>query len=236
VRGEIDRDIVFNGMAELRIPHHGDPDEPVFDVIDSLRHTLDGDDRAVAREVLIEARMEGQATIGEVLDRIESMEPSDRRALVERARERAGLESLWALEWEDDRRRRQAAAPPQRDAAGLAFQLCAAPDCSVEPLSDVTGAPMKVAAKRWWCPEHEHLAAPGDLNPWTSPLRMTARGIVDIEEEAAEAKRIETELESRRVRREQLQAERRAEAAERREYLRAREEQTRRETPPGMPV
>ena len=125
------------------------PDESIFDVIDDLSSTLDGEDRLVTREVLIEARMDGQETIGEVLQNLENMAKEERRDLVDRARGRIGLPSVGSVQWEQARLKRTAKAPPQRDEAGLAFQTCAAPDCLAEPISEVTGAPKKVAAKRW---------------------------------------------------------------------------------------
>jgi transcriptional regulator with XRE-family HTH domain len=40
-------------MAELHIPNRG-PDQPILEALDDLRHTLDGEDRAVTHQLLKE--------------------------------------------------------------------------------------------------------------------------------------------------------------------------------------
>jgi hypothetical protein len=51
---------------EIRIPYRS-RDEQILETLNDLRHALDGDDRAVARELLTEAMLrQGKETIGEV--------------------------------------------------------------------------------------------------------------------------------------------------------------------------
>jgi hypothetical protein len=202
-----------------------------------VRHTLEGEDRAVTHALLKEQLLaEDRETIGEVIAGLESMERSERRELVERARERAGLRSLSSIEFDQAQRQRDATAPPRRDADGGALQICHEPNCRAFPV-DRVGAHAPHPARKWWCDEHRHLAADGDMEPWRSSLRWTptTRGVIDVEELKADRERERAELERRRVRREANQAERREEAERLARYEKAAEEQRRRETPAGLP-
>jgi hypothetical protein len=223
-------------MAEFRLPHRS-PDQPILDAISSDLDVLEGEERIVAREVLKEALLsEGRETVGELLDDLEAASREERRERVERARSRAGLPSLSSIEFDEAQRQRDAAAPPLRGADGGALQICHEPSCRAFPV-DRVGAHAPHPARKWWCDQHRHLAADGDMEPWRSSLRWTPgpRGVIDVEEDAQEAARWEAELERRRQRREANEAERRAEAEVLAEYERAAEEQRRRETPAGLP-
>jgi hypothetical protein len=223
-------------MAELKLPYR-DRGQDLLSAIDDARE-LDGEDREIACRLMTDAVLhEGKQTVGELLGDLERATREERRELVDRARSQAGLPSLASVEFEAEQRRREAAAGPQRDTEGKTHQGCHADGCSVLPISRTTGAPVAVRARRWYCPQHEHLAAPGDMDDWTSPLVMTAgtKGVVDVEELKADREREQRELERRRVSREATQAERREEAAALARYEKAAEEQRRRESPAGLP-
>jgi hypothetical protein len=69
-------------MAEVHIPNRG-PDQPILEALDDVRHTLEGEDRAVTHALLKEQLLaEDRETIGEVIAGLESMERSERRELV----------------------------------------------------------------------------------------------------------------------------------------------------------
>jgi hypothetical protein len=200
-------------------------------VIGSLRRVLsDREERRVVSRVLIDRMLAGDERIGDALDHLERMSRPARRELVDGVCEDLGYETISRREFDAELRRRQANAPPRRDGDGRSLQICHEPGCSVQPLGP-TGAPVPVVAKRWWCEQHRHLAALGDLEPWQSGLRWTpgARGVIDLEEQAAEAQRIEAELARRAARRAEEQARRRIEDQEARAVERAREEQLKRE-------
>jgi hypothetical protein len=96
------------------------------------------------------------------------------------------------------------------------------------------GAAVPVDVKRWWCPAHRHLAAPGDMEP--RPSRIQMRGLALVEVDPAEALRDAAEAESRRHQHEDRLAGRQAEAEAEasREHERARHEQYIRELPPHL--
>lgn len=73
----------------LRIPHRSRGDS-LADIADAAR-TLEGDDRATARALVVEAAIEGIETAGGLLDHVEQLDPDQRRGLLDRARTRAGL-------------------------------------------------------------------------------------------------------------------------------------------------
>jgi hypothetical protein len=96
------------------------------------------------------------------------------------------------------------------------------------------GAPAQVDVRRWWCREHRHLAAPGDMEPRPSRLRYSPGGAiieVDPDEEAREAARAE----SRRHQLEQQHAIRAVEAETERRNKEARDAAAARELPAGFP-
>ncbi len=75
------------------------------------------------------------------------------------------------------------------------------------PIDPASGAPVPLPERRWFCEVHRDQAEPGDLDPWRpSRLVMTPTGIRDLDADAAEAERMERELESRHLAREREQA------------------------------
>ena len=105
--------------------------------------------------------------------------------------------------------------------------MCAA--CGRQPINEV-GVPVEVDCKRYWCSEHEHLAAPGDLAPRETEWRYSESGAI-IEHNPAEVAREEAQAESRRRRHEQRLAEREFEAERMRREKEARDAAFRAELP-----
>jgi hypothetical protein len=222
-------------MSELKLPFR-DRAQDLLSAIDDTRE-LDGADGQVARRLMTDALLhESKQTVGELLGDLERATREERRERVEAARARAGLRSLSSIEFEAEQRRREAAAPPQRDGSGRALQVCHAADCKAQAVDPTTGAPMPVPERRWFCETHRDQASAHDLEHWRSDLRWSpTRGVVDLKELEADRAREAAELESRRVRREANQAERKEEAAALARYEKAAAEQRRRETPAGLP-
>jgi hypothetical protein len=157
---------------KLAIPYR-DRGEPLdAQALDELPRALAGEDRDVARHVLLAARLAGAETLGDALDKLETASPAERRRTLDRAREAVGLESTTAIEkrralieatrWPPDP---PSPSGPHRDEHGRAVLLCSAAGC--ENLSrDSRGYPAEVNVRRFWCPDHEHLAEPGDSEPY----------------------------------------------------------------------
>lgn len=207
---------------EIRFAYQG-RDQPLADALADQR-ALPVDERPVARALLLELATErGIDTAGDALDLLERATPGQRRRLLDAARQAAGLETTGSIDAEQahQARVRGLRGLPERDELGRAWQVCAALGCTATP-QGATGAPLPVAARRWWCGEHEHLAGEHDLEPWTPRIRYSASGAIefagDVEAEAArDAERERSrraELDSRRAEREveaeQLRAHERA--------------------------
>jgi HNH endonuclease len=76
---------------QIRIPFR-DRDEPLdADALTDLPAALEGEDRDVTRELMVQARLEGARTVGDVLDRVEAVGPRGRRQLLDEARTALGL-------------------------------------------------------------------------------------------------------------------------------------------------
>jgi hypothetical protein len=88
--------------------------------------------------------------------------------------------------------------------------------------------------RRWWCDQHRHLAADGDLAPWRPRIRYSRTGSIEFPDEIeAEGERQRLAAESRQRQREQREAERAVEAAAHERAERARREAFRRESVTG---
>jgi hypothetical protein len=222
----------------IRVPFR-DRGDTLADVADHARALPAGEDRAVVRGLVLNGATAGLATAGDLLDRIEAATPAERRVMLDGARARAGLPSLAEI---DAQRARHVRAPmipdsPPRDAAGCAIQVCPGEGCGRYPLSPVSGATVPVAARKWWCPEHEHLAGPGDLEPWTAPLVAfgPGGGLVFPDELQREAETAEREVERRAAELEQRRAQRLVEWSAMQAEREARAEEFRKATFPGAP-
>lgn len=182
---------------EIRIPFRS-RDDSLADVANAARALPAGEDRAVVRGLVLEAAESGMSTAGHVLDALEGMAPDARRRLLDRARERADVPTTAEVA---EARARKVRAPmicdDARDEVGRALQVCAQSDCRTFPIDPVTGAHAPHAAKRWWCSAHEHLAAPGDLEPWTARIALAPNGLVFLDEQERDAEIAEREAERR---------------------------------------
>jgi hypothetical protein len=222
----------------IRVPFRGRSDS-LADVADAARALPAGEDRAVVRGLVLEAAESGMASAGDMLDALERMAPDGRRRLLDRARERADVPTTTEAAQAAARKVRAPMIPdsPPRDATGCAIQVCPATGCGRYPLSPLSGATAPVAARRWWCPEHEHLAGPGDLDPWTAPLVAfgPGGGLVFPNELTREAEIAEREAGRRAAELEQRRAQRLVEWQALEGERAAQADQFRRATLPGAP-
>lgn len=176
---------------QIQIPYR-DRSDPLS-AVGELANTLEADeDCAAARQLVIHGVMAGLPTAGELVDRVEALDTSDRRLLLDAARALAGLESTGTVE---GRRNFEAATTAAQitAAAESPWQTCPAEGCNAIP-TNAAGTPAPVDVKRWWCPAHRDQAADGDMQPRPSRLRYSESGAIieyDPVEEAREAAREE---------------------------------------------
>jgi hypothetical protein len=187
---------------ELRIPYV-DRNDHLSTVADLARSTLSTDeDRQVCRQLVLDGVANGVTTVGQLLDRVAALEPSGRRALLDRTRARAGLPPL------SEARKTEVppvAEEPERDALGYAFQPCAV--CGVQPLSPATGAPLRTRERRWHCGKHRDQAGPRDMEPWTNGVRFAPGGALEFADDVeAEALAQRREADRHRLQHEQRRA------------------------------
>ena len=77
-------------MTEIRIPHRHRSD-PVSSVGELARHLESPDEERILRQLVLDAAGAGLSTVGALLDQIDRLAPTERRALLDRARASAGL-------------------------------------------------------------------------------------------------------------------------------------------------
>jgi len=191
------------------------------------------EDCAVARQLVISGLMAGLSTAGQLIDRVEALDKTGRRELLDAARRLAGLESIEVVE---GRRRFEAfnASAQLVAAAESPWQVCAADGCNTIPVNH-SGAPVPVDVKRWWCAAHRDQAAEGDMQPRPPRLRYSPSGAIiefDPDEDAREARAEE----SRRRLREDRLAERAVQAEELAGLEQAQRERLTRELHQGFPA
>jgi hypothetical protein len=210
----------------IRVPHR-DSAEPLSVTAANAR-VLEGDERAIAREIALHARLElGLHTAGELLDHVGALEPHERRQLLDKARAAAGLEPIADVEGRE--RVEVATAAARRSmSGGGGFPTCADPECNAAPVRH--GIFYNPAVRRWWCPNHIDQAEPGDLEPRGSGLRLSPAGVPVDDDPAADAADREREA-SRRAQLEHELEIRAVEAAEAAASKRVRDEASRRELP-----
>ena len=75
---------------QLRIPHYGNPDDPVSE-IGSAARGFPEDERAVVQALTLTAIEAGYETVGEFFDRLEEIGPASCRKLFDLARQEVGL-------------------------------------------------------------------------------------------------------------------------------------------------
>jgi hypothetical protein len=208
----------------IQVPyrHRG---ESLIDVAGHARVLGQGDDRAaVARQIAIQALMDGTATTaGELLDHLEGLEPGDRRRLLDRARADLGLEPSAEI----DARTRGI----QRVVVESGLQSCHAPGCSAIPLTE-TRAWRTVNCRAWYCDEHRagHEDDMRDLGPG---LRYSEFGVLvpDIPDEAEREAAITA---SRQAQQQARDADRAVDAAQLRASDQARDQALQAELPPHL--
>jgi hypothetical protein len=185
-------------------------------------------------------------TYGDALDLVEAASPAQRRALLDRARDRRGLPSTFRQEQADEFARananRGAGAGPPRDSQGRVELRCASPGCrafeanrEVPAVAGEVGFPARAAVKAWYCPQHRE-GREDHMAPYEGPtIGVSMSGAIRFPaEDEVERQRAETAAESRRRRYEVRAAERRREAEQAAEVQRHRDERMRAEMPKGL--
>jgi hypothetical protein len=191
----------------------GDRDDRI-DLADAydVSRELQGDDAKVSRALVLLAVTDSACrTYGDLRDRIESASPEERRSMLDAARQSAGLPTTSKVEaMEAFEAANASAAPSQmRDSQGRSQALCGHPGCRNFEPGELPGSIAWVDVKRWWCDQHRHLAADGDLEPWRPRARYSRTGTIEFPDEIeAEAERQRVAAESRQRQRAQREAER----------------------------
>jgi hypothetical protein len=142
----------------IAVPHRA-RDESLVAAAGHARH-LPEPDRDTARELVLAAHQRGLRSVGELLESLETLDPVARRALLEEARAAAGQPPTAEV----DARAQVQAASRMRAGAGE-LVACAIEGCQNFPIRAETGAIYIPNVKAWHCPAHEHLAAPGVMEP-----------------------------------------------------------------------
>jgi hypothetical protein len=201
---------------EIRLPI-GNANQPLTPgAIHGLASHLDGEERAIARTVLVDALTRGIPTVGEALGEVEGMTQAERHELLNEARESAGLASTERIDAErqiaDFERVSAAAGRVERSEGGFGFLSCSHPGCVVHP-QDEHGSWLQVSVRKWWCALHASESQPGDDEQWRPPLALDpSGGLVDLEEQEFERARAEHLERQAKVRRIVREAEREADA------------------------
>lgn len=218
----------------LQIPHR-DRGESLIDVASHCRR-LDGDDRAVARTIVLDAAVDGLRTAGDLLDRLEGMTAGERRDLLDRARVESGLPPTADVEAVE----RSAVASKAGSVIAARYgglTLChgktsAGLRCNAIPMTDY-GVPRQVQVVAWHCAEHIGQARPGDMDPPPCPWRVAQGGAI-IPNDPTDDARADAQAESSSRQHAAVLADREHEATEARATDDARLEQLRRELPPHL--
>jgi hypothetical protein len=110
----------------IQIPYR-DRSDPLSTVADAARSLPADQDRAVARQLVLDGARDGLVTAGDLLDRLDAMSPEERRALLDQTRSEVGLPTASAIDASrryDEQSRvlsiASASAPPLRLAVGPA--------------------------------------------------------------------------------------------------------------------
>jgi hypothetical protein len=206
----------------ISIPHRS-ADESLVDVAAHAR-TL-GQDGPVIRELVISARLDGVATTaGQLIEHLEGLEPHERRAMLNAARKTLGLPTVEEIEAAQQPKPLQV----RTTGAGGSFPTCPAKGCGVSPTRH--GIFWSPDCRKWWCPAHEHLAEPGDLEPRGSGIKLSPVGVPVDDDPAVDARDRAREA-SRRAQLEAQADDRAVEAAEARASKEAADAAHRRELP-----
>ena len=216
----------------ISIPHRSRRDSLV-DVAALVRHVAGQDeDRNVLRQLVIQAQVDGVASsAGELIDHLASLEPSERRLLLDQAREACGLPTT--REVAEQRQFEIANAAAQAVASQESpYQTCHAPHCAVAPVTP-EGALAPVYVAKWFCQAHRDQASEADMQPRPSRWRLKPGGAI-VEVDPVEAVRQAAIERSLHQQAEDRLIEARAEADALRAHEQARRDQVRRELPEQM--
>ena len=218
---------------EIRVPHRG-RDESLIDTASNCRHLPEGE-RDVSREIVIGAMTDGVRTAGDLLDRLDSLEPAQRRQLLDHARQECGLPSIADV---DARARAEMASQAGAVVASqYQPQLChgktpAGLACNAVGMTDY-GVPAWTNARKWFCAAHAGQARPGDLDPLPCPYKYAESGAI-VEVDPAEIAREQAAAESRARQEHARLADAAAEAAIDAQHQAAIDAQHQRELPPHL--
>lgn len=215
----------------IRIPFSSRSDALV-DVAEATRE-LPTDDARITRQIVLGEILDGTvASAGELIDKLDGLDPHERRQLLDAARERCGLPTT--VELEDQRRFEAANASARLQGAKVSeWQICPAEGCGAIPVNQL-GAPIPTTARRWWCEAHRDQAAPGDLESRPSPLRISESGAIVETHDDGEHAREAAAAESRRSQLEAQAGDRQAEADAIRQHREAADADMDRLLPPGV--
>ena len=168
-------------------------------------------ERRVGRALLLNWATEGAGFAQNVAD-VENMSPQERHDLLQRAHRALGLETP------DDRRERE-----EREERDRIVWHRPIPECVIcgEVARGAGGFPdaNTPPARKWHCPDHVHLAEPGDMDPPPVPIGANMQYIPDDAEVEREKRRDERIQREQRERNEQ----RRLRGIEQRQVREARE-------------
>jgi hypothetical protein len=83
---------------QVAIPYRDRAETLDADAISDLPMAQGGEERAVVRSILVNARLNGAETVGDMLDRLDAAAPAERRRIVDRARAKNGLTTFAEIE------------------------------------------------------------------------------------------------------------------------------------------
>jgi hypothetical protein len=150
---------------QIELPHYGDRDDLILEVISAAREEFGEDDqRTRVAEVIVNDAFfnRGVTSVGQLIDGFNALDQAGARARLDWARGELGLPSTAEVEkrradakFEAEARRLEPPPPPRWNP----LQRC--PECGTFPGEGGSWKP--VNCERWWCDAHKHLAAEGDL-------------------------------------------------------------------------
>jgi hypothetical protein len=177
---------------EIKIPYQS-RDQSIREAIEcQVDSALPMDDRGVFWQIVWEV---GAESMGQLIDRLESLGPAGQRKVLDKARAAVGLKSTGEVD-ADEEVERATEALRRRPRPGL--QHCAAENCSALPM-DEQGLFIEVSDRRWWCDRHRDQAGPDDHLPPEPKyaIDFSTMSEVAVGEEAERLQREERELQEK---------------------------------------
>ena len=111
-----------------------------------LSRALDGEERAVARQVLMLGQLAGLKTVRGLLLTVEEMTAGERRRVLDWARKQAGLATATRM---DERRRFESVQRAAQAVTRSPYPTCAEATCNAIPVHPDLGIPTPVTVRRW---------------------------------------------------------------------------------------